>query len=601
MASDTVLRMVEFTIPSSTGTQDYTISGFGTPVAYIVVIGDATADGTIESDLILSYGFSDGTRHWMTCCNDEDAQATSDSNSSDYDNGVCRVTTPGTNTVTDRATHSAFITDGVRLNWSNVAGDNKRGYIILIDAPNAHVATIDADGAAESTYVQTPGFQANLFIGNASPRNSVNGSSNSCNPNFGVAVDDSGLSYRCWSGSSTNGQSTSATGGHLKTDRLCGKVGSTGNWQRGYIIENITATQYTVRVKDGAGDYMAVLAIDTGSTRVQIGTGSCPSSIGVQTFNTDWKPAAVLLGITNYDGVDADKDHLMVGVGFADGTDEHSVSGSAQDNVGTTVCKSLSQSDLYAALQNTGGKACIGHLEAFNKSGSSGNFQIDFTSVLGLVTPEFWWLAIEEEPVLAEPSPASAAWSEPGPTIVKTVTATADSAAWSAPTPTVVIAGGIIATPSPASAAWSEPGPTVVKTVTPTRRLSPGPHRRRQSFNRRPTQSALFPPNGSPQTGRQRSSRRSRQTYTRSRRITQPRRLSPGPQARQQSASGLHCRTSPAPPGPRSPLISGTFIRSVRPRLPGRLQRSPQPRLWPLRQMRPPGPRSPRPSSKRQQ
>src|SRR5262245_23934069 len=76
------------TTRSGTGTQDFTVSGFGTPKAALIIAQLADTDGTPIADAYLCVGAVDGTRQWCGGSFSDDAQVSVDS-SSGFHNASC--------------------------------------------------------------------------------------------------------------------------------------------------------------------------------------------------------------------------------------------------------------------------------------------------------------------------------------------------------------------------------------------------------------------------------------------------------------------------------------------------------------------------------
>lgn len=107
--------------PTSTGTQDYTITGFGTPKGALGILSYAEdfADNDPEDQLSISFGISDGSSESCTSGRSRDNQGLSSTISSftsklffllDEVNAVSLI----------EGNIDSFITDGIRINWTKV-------------------------------------------------------------------------------------------------------------------------------------------------------------------------------------------------------------------------------------------------------------------------------------------------------------------------------------------------------------------------------------------------------------------------------------------------------------------------------------------------
>lgn len=144
-----VLTILTGSTPTgSTGTVDYTSTGIGTPDAAFVVITEATADDTLKDDAVLSTGITDGTDTYCTAISSEHGAASMVTYRRAHNDGAIAVLmTPGTGVVDVQGDFDSFITDGIRIDWSN------------IDASNAHKFTIylwtGLDNVKAASWTQT--------------------------------------------------------------------------------------------------------------------------------------------------------------------------------------------------------------------------------------------------------------------------------------------------------------------------------------------------------------------------------------------------------------------------------------------------------------
>lgn len=101
------------------GDQDITISGIGTPVAVVIEASRVTTAGTGVDHGILSCGASDGTNQLVGSVRHEDAQTTLDTGRYAWSAGLVLIMNSGTNSIDGKAVFSQWITDGVRINWTD--------------------------------------------------------------------------------------------------------------------------------------------------------------------------------------------------------------------------------------------------------------------------------------------------------------------------------------------------------------------------------------------------------------------------------------------------------------------------------------------------
>src|SRR4030065_1189114 len=116
---------------TSTGTQDITISGCGTPKAARFTLVRAATDGTAANHAVISYGFTDGTRQFAISFEDENALATTETYQAKSSALVVRIGNGGADgTLEGSAEFSAWITDGVRIDWTDAPD---AAYLLIVD------------------------------------------------------------------------------------------------------------------------------------------------------------------------------------------------------------------------------------------------------------------------------------------------------------------------------------------------------------------------------------------------------------------------------------------------------------------------------------
>src|SRR4030067_3169683 len=116
---------------TSLGTQDITISGFGPPKAARFTLIRAVTDGPAANHAVISYGFTDGTRQFAVSFEDENALATTETYQAKSSALVVRIGNGGADgTLEGSAAFSAWITDGVRIDWTDAPDE---AYLLIVD------------------------------------------------------------------------------------------------------------------------------------------------------------------------------------------------------------------------------------------------------------------------------------------------------------------------------------------------------------------------------------------------------------------------------------------------------------------------------------
>lgn len=183
--------LVQNAARTTTGTQDYTVSGFGTPKLAMFFVTFATANNTETAHAVLGIGSTDGTRNVSTTYSDKDAVATTVCKSRGNTSN-CVLLHNQDGTVIGRAAFSSWITDGVRINWSTAPASGYLVTCLLVggSVSNAYtnVATVPF-GTEPTLDVTAPGFEPDIVISYAVEGNAFNDTQRAAfTPNMGFAV-----------------------------------------------------------------------------------------------------------------------------------------------------------------------------------------------------------------------------------------------------------------------------------------------------------------------------------------------------------------------------------------------------------------------------
>jgi len=197
-------------------TQDITTADLGglTPVAAIIEVTRAITDG-VQAD---HYGFSIGaatgaSNEWCASFSVEDGTAAADTAQITSSSKCIVLLVPGDTTVDGEAEFSAWITNGIRINWTNAPGAAfliKVKFIAGTDV-SAHANNISlGDSEDNAVDITAPAFEPDFMLAVCAG---------------GLAIDSSGTSPRLSIGLIHNGDST-VQGCHAF---LYGHAAGTGN------------------------------------------------------------------------------------------------------------------------------------------------------------------------------------------------------------------------------------------------------------------------------------------------------------------------------------------------------------------------------------
>src|SRR5678810_751837 len=162
--------LVQATSRTSAGTQDFTSSGFGTPKGILVMVTAGLVNGTVANHGLMCIGAADGTRNIVTSMRSKDgialgttATARRARNSTD-----CLLFCDQDGNVLLQAQWSAWITDGVRLNFSVATGGAYLVTVLLIGGAgvsDVYTSTVTSPGVVDTaTDVTGPGFEPSMLL-----------------------------------------------------------------------------------------------------------------------------------------------------------------------------------------------------------------------------------------------------------------------------------------------------------------------------------------------------------------------------------------------------------------------------------------------------
>jgi hypothetical protein len=166
MADEVKVTTILGTAQVAGGTQDFTLAGFGTPVAALFVISQAhDAQHATTNHIRTSVGFTDGTNQRVWSIMSRNAQA----------NMVCKhrvandevvLLMTNTGTINGEANFTSWITDGVRITWGNAPSSDFRMLCVLWGGSNvqAAVGNFSLSGQDVATDITGVGFEPHQLM-----------------------------------------------------------------------------------------------------------------------------------------------------------------------------------------------------------------------------------------------------------------------------------------------------------------------------------------------------------------------------------------------------------------------------------------------------
>lgn len=358
------IRQVFNTIPASNGTQDYTISGFGTvQFAIVEVVGAVAADNSVAPH-IHSYGVWDGTNVRSISAFDANSVGTTNCDRSASNSNIVSLIDPaGAGTINRTATISA-ITDGIRLTWNNGDCD---GYTVRVLIGNGVVA-VDVDNfnmsATQNNTASTtsPGFEPDVIF-TLHARQSFNGSVQPTIYNsIGVAVNKTTIEQGCVWHYSQNATGTSNIKMLLSTQRVAARTSET---DATYEITSFDSSGFTVTTRDATAatvEVLSFLAIKlNGTPELAIDVEQSPLSTGNEDFTSaGFEPEFGFAMTTafrsgNENTFRNDTRAGPYGIGMFNSDEERCNNVYSFDNVTTTVTRSRMENYAVVGLSTTSG------------------------------------------------------------------------------------------------------------------------------------------------------------------------------------------------------------------------------------------------------
>jgi len=369
-------KTVRVALNTSTGTQDITISGFGTPKAAIFYYNVNTDDDTIFNLVRLSEGYTDGTNQAVTAITSADGQSTTNCKRAVRNDAV--IAAISTSSYQTRANFDSWVTDGVRINITTAPSAARFVTVVLINGDDVLSTFAGTPTLSSTSTVVNVGFEASLVV-----MSTVGQSVNPASPvdqsifSSGFAVNDGSDTNAGVFSSDQTALSTSNSGSYTSDQYSVGEVfNNTLNW--GGSVGSYTGTGFTVTTTvSPSTDVIALLAIelDTGA-QAKIVNYDSPTSAGARNFTgSGFTPSFVMMQTSNNTSLDTNQDGTAVGTFVADDTNQYTNTHTSLDNVSTSVCKILTKSGGLAQL-NGNSKQFDSTFTSFNSDGCEINFSV---------------------------------------------------------------------------------------------------------------------------------------------------------------------------------------------------------------------------------
>jgi len=386
---------------TSTGTQDITVSGFGTPVAAMFVLARATTEDTNADSSGLSVGFTDGTLMRVMALSDNDAAATMETDKAYQTTDVILMLDPSAGTLEGSAHFDSWITDGVRIDWDDAVPSAYLLVVYLFGGTDVTAYVNHATmNSASDVDVTDPGFafDAAVFLYNdlASASDATAGAQLS----LGFAGWDGATLTQCalmWS--SQDSPTAAAPNTRVCTDSVGGTIYADTESYR-FVCKDVDANGFTLDPVVGSPvGVVPYLALNFGGAAAAIaGRWTNAGGTGDQAFTWPGFTPQLVMGTYTH-AVLADNNYttgrnvdLLAVFGFDD-TREYTSAICVNDAVGTS--NTVSHSASFACQVKTAAGTETRTVGAFTSFDSGAGFTLNLSTnaAAGL---EWCGLAIEE-------------------------------------------------------------------------------------------------------------------------------------------------------------------------------------------------------------
>lgn len=417
--SDVKVAIARARANTSTGNQDITTADLGgdTPKAVVFIV--TLHGGTLGTE-VAQFGMGMGmaisaTERYSWTLRSQDSVGTSWTKRANRSDACCLLMTSNTGVPNPNyeADFVAFISNGVRINWSAVdSGANCSVTAIFFAGADLAVDWVTfSPNATEdaATAITSLDFEANvLFTMSALQGLGTDDDPGKCTVGV-ITNDETNVHQFCTNFQDDHNVGTSSQGGVFTTDGGSHHIGGSGPPALDYRLEygafDSSGFDVTTREDTGSASHVhAVLALNLPSdVDAQVGQVTWPSSTGVASFTNGraFKPQFAMFGM--FRGPTADSietgGRATGGWGVCTATAEFSNMARSEDAVATTNTASLVD-DQVINLPPDLGPNSVDYIGAFDSFDSDG-VNINFSEVRGATQAVGWMLNIEEAVAVA--------------------------------------------------------------------------------------------------------------------------------------------------------------------------------------------------------
>lgn len=380
--ADVKFRATTVALNTSTGTQDITIGGFGTPSAVIFVWG-GTTDGAQRTDgAHFGIGFADGTSESLAAVASEDGVSTSDTFRLSRNDRCIDIYSVATGSNEYVISWNAWVTDGVQINIAATTGTTRNVTAILIggsDVSNAYVGSHQLTVTTGANDITSVGFEPDLvfFAGTGHGGYGTSGGSENIF-SMGIAHNDGSDTQSCILFSDKDGVTTTAVQTALSNSHCIGQIfNGSGSWTG--VAGTFDSSGFTITIDAGnsGSDYVDFLALKfTSSPDISIDFLDSPTSTGTySTTDPGFEPDFAFILLSDCTAYSTIQTQEGFGLSVFDATNEYCIAYSSQHNeTGTSNAASQWHSNAVDDLTAGTTSLHVGTFSSFDANGFSLSF-----------------------------------------------------------------------------------------------------------------------------------------------------------------------------------------------------------------------------------
>lgn len=405
---DVNIKITRVACNTATGTQDITISGFGTPKAALFILNSAQADNIRSPGASLCMGATDGTTQWSMGAFSRSAQANTSVGSRQHtDSCIAPIIAAGV--IDGEAIFDSWITDGVRINWTDAPLGAYFLTVILFNGSDlsAKADTINLGTSTSAQTYSSMGFEANVLIcGGINSASIDSGISTMAFWTGFVHNDGAGAITQMHQGwTERNNQAAGIPFSRMMTDKFgAGLLVTNGTVSHEYSASSFTSSGFDFTSNASAlSARFHFLGLSLGGLNAAVGQYDPPTTATTSTISAAFTPQLTIIGLNLCQAVDTtegDGDAGAFGLSTISSSEQYVLTCNIQDAAATTKTGSDSRDEAIMLPPDVGSTGDVWIYEGVLTSLDSSGTNLSYSTVEG-TTRKWIYLMIESDAVVA--------------------------------------------------------------------------------------------------------------------------------------------------------------------------------------------------------